>query len=100
MHLETRCVCVIQRCDVMRVSTYLYKADITAIAHFIVSDVIGPHNGVRVSSTNKLRRDTQVAYVRHVLRVYICIETERGRAFISCWMLAQGAKDAMTTIAS
>lgn len=60
------------RCDIMRVGTYLYKAGITAIAHFIVSDVIGPHNGVRcVFSTNKLRRDASRVCTARIARVYL-----------------------------
>lgn len=56
----------------MRVDTYLYKTGITAIAHFIVSDVIGPHNGVRrVSSTNKLRRDASRVCTARIARVYL-----------------------------
>lgn len=83
----------------MRVGIYLYEAGITTIVHFIVM-LLDPVMASAVFPRQTSLDETQVAHVRHVLRVCICIETERGRAFISCWMLAQGTKDATKMVAS
>lgn len=65
-------VCAMRRRGVTRVGTHLCKTGITAIVHFIVSDVIGPRNGVRrVSSANKLRRDASRVCTARIARVYL-----------------------------